>query len=880
MAYTEDQVAAWQASNPTATNDQLVSALGNGLQSIAPVAPVAPLSQTPTPVTPPPPVAPFAYDTMVRNAYSTYAGLDPNTIAANNEGLNYWTGQLNSGALKPQDFGNAFQYSVNQYATQHPDYKPPTPPPATPTNFDANAYLALNKDVSDAYKTNNYGMTPEQFAQYHYQNFGSQEHRPSDSNVIYDKLVKDAYATNLGLDPTTIDATNEGLKYWKGQLASGAVKPQDFNSVFNNAVDAYIAANPNDTYSQKALDIRKTNTENTGLKDYATSVFGDTTLSAADQANKIIDQARQKGYDQTRLEQILGKDKVQPLYDTYKKNINDFLTTTLAQEPGTTMNEVGAIHKQALDHNMTADDLVKYGGLDKTTAQSYFDMYDKGLGSIISQLNDPKKYDDVQKTQNFLALQQKYGTTDAELAKASGGKATTADIKAYLDPIRNLQPDLQKMMTDNSYTAADIQKKIDEARQDPRASGIFGAGLDKLQKDIPGYALRDAQSGSRDLATSYQDFLNKAKATPELAAKYAPQIAAVENIFKNTQYSANEVFGGKTQNYQLQLMSSLTDKAKKAIPQQLEFTQPPSTQQWGEDGYYTYTPPPKLKTPGIEQDEDGNFYQTKPVNVNGAEVYAIYDTNGKLTGYSGNSRQATWLDGHHYITGEWDAQGKAKPATHGSYNSGFVGGMLQDIGSNPLGMLMLAAATGGLSGLASEALLPYLGESLAGAAGSGLVGGTMAGLQGQDILKGAIGGGLGNLVGSYVGSQMPVPGMDGGMGSAPFAGITGNPMIDNYLTKSLPKAAGAVTNAAVTGGNVGQAGINSLINTGVNSALNPVFNNLGLESLPTSVQPYAGGIASNLITSSLTGKPVNVQNAVMNTALQQAMNANKMAARP
>ena len=843
MAYTEDQVAAWQASNPTATNDQLISALGNGLQSIAPVQPAA--------------AAPN-YDTMVRNAYSTYAGLDPNTIAANNEGLNYWTGQLNSGALKPQDFGNAFQYSVNQYATEHPDYKPPTPPPATPTNFDANAYLALNKDVSDAYKTNNYGMTPEQFAQYHYQNFGSQEHRPSDSNVIYDKLVKDAYATNLGLDPNTIDATNEGLNYWKGQLASGAVKPQDFNSVFNNAVDAYIAANPNDTYSQKALDIRKTNTENTGLKDYATSVFGDTTLSAADQANKIIDQARQKGYDQTRLEQILGKDKVQPLYDTYKKNINDFLTTTLAQEPGTTMNEVGAIHKQAVDRNMTADDLVKYGGLDKATAQSYFDMYDKGLGSIVSQLNDPKKYDDVQKTQNLLALQQKYGTTDAELAKATGGKTTVDDVKAYLDPIRNLQTDLQKMMTDNSYTAEDVQKKIDAARKDPRASGIYGAALDKISQNMPAFALRDAQSGNKDLVTSYQDFLTKAKATPASAAQYAPQIAAVENILKNTQYSANEVFGGKTQNYQLQLMSSLTDKAKKAIPQQLEFTKQAPKTQLDEDGIpYTYTPPPKLKTPGIEQDEDGNFYQTKPVNVNGEEVFANYDTNGKLTGYSGNPRQATWLDGHHYLTGNWDAQGNAKPSTHGSYNNGFVGGMLQDIGSNPLGMLALAAATGGLGGL--------LGGGVLGAAGAG---GIMAGLQGQDILKGALGGGLGNLAGGFVGSNLPT------------GGLTDNSMINGYLNSALPKAAGAITNAAVTGGNAGQAGLTSLINTGVNSALNPVFNNLGLESLPTSVQPYVSGIGSNLITSSLTGKPVNVQNAVMNTALQQAMNANKMAARP
>jgi len=830
MAYTEDQVAAWQASNPTATNDQLVSALGNGLQSIAPAAYTAPVAN--------------AYTAPVANAYAAPLGQTPAPVTS------------------------------------------PPPVASVPTNFNGSAYFAANPDVAAAYQAAPGGLNVDDFAKLHYTTYGAGEQRLADPNAIYNKLVTDAYGgigrTGIGTDVANIDQA--GLDWWKNQLASGAIKPQDFGNVFGNAVNQFMTANPTDKYTQYVQGFQNTQKENTGIKDYATSVFGDTTLSAADQANKIIDQARQNGYDQTRLEQILGKDKVQPLYDTYKKNINDFLTTTLAQEPGTTMNEVGAIHKQALDHNMTAADLVKYGGLDKVTAQSYFDMYDKGLGSIVSQLNDPKKYDDVQKTQNLLALQQKYGTTDAELAKATGGKTTVADVKAYLDPIRNLQTDLQKMMTDNSYTAEDVQNKIDAARKDPRASGIYGAALDKISQNMPAFALRDAQSGNRDLVTSYQDFLTKAKATPASAAQYAPQIAAVENILKNTQYSANEVYGGKTQNYQLQLMSSLTDKAKKAIPQQLEFTKQAPKTQYDEDGNpYTYTPPPKLKTPGIEQDEDGNFYQTKPVNVNGEEVFANYDNNGKLVGYYGNPKQATWLDGHHYLTGNWDAQGNAKPATHGSYNSGFVGGMLQDMGSNPLGMLMLAAATGGLSGLASEGLMSAglgLSPGLAGAAGAGLVGGTMAGLQGQDILKGALGGGLGNLVGSYVGSQMPVPGMDGGMGSAPFAGITGNPMIDKYLTTALPKAAGSVTNAAVTGGNAGQAGLTSLINTGVNSALNPVFNNLGLEGLPTSVQPYVSGIGSNLITSSLTGKPVNVQNAVMNTALQQAMNANKMAARP
>jgi hypothetical protein len=804
-------------------------------------------------------------DPTVDQNVQTWFAANPNVSLASaiDTGAQYGLGQS-----QVENYYNQYggQTQALPPSPQYSSPPPATPPPPVPVGFSGNAYFAANPDVAAAYQTAPGGLNVDDFAKLHYTTYGAGEQRLADPNAIYNKLVTDAYGgigrTGIGSDLSNIDQA--GLDYYKNQLATGAIKPQDFNSVFGNAVNQFIAANPEDKYTKYVQGYQNTQKENSQIKDYVTSVLGDTTLSAADQVNKILDQARINGYDQTRLENILGKDKVQPLYDTYKKNINDFLTTTLAQEPGTTMNEVGAIHKQVVDHKMTVDDLVKYGGLDKNTAQSYFDMYDKGLGSIVSQLNDSKKYDDVAKTQNLLALQQKYGTTDADVAKAMGGKTTAADIKAYLDPIRNLQTDLQKMMTDNSYTAEDVQKKINEARKDPRASGIYGAALDKISQNMPAFVLRDAQSGNKDLVTSYQDFLTKAKATPETAAKYAPQIAAVEKMIGTAMYSANEVYGGKPQNYQLQIVSPLTEKALKAIPQQLEFgksTQKTETDD--ENRTYTYTVPGKVKTPGVERLEDSEsgitsgYVSTKPINVNGSEVFAEYDEKGKVTGYRANPLQASWQDGHNYITGKWDAQGNAKPATHGSYNNSNLGGMLRDMGSNPIGMLMLAAATGGLGGL--------LGGGALGAAGAG---GIMAGLQGQDILKGAIGGGLGNLAGGYVGANLPT------------GGLTDNSMINGYLNSALPKAAGAITNSAITGGNVGQAGLTSLINTGVNSTLNPVFNNLGLESLPTSVQPYASGIGSNLITSSLTGKPVNVQNAVMNTVLQQAMNANKMAARP
>jgi hypothetical protein len=43
--------------------------------------------------------------------------------------------------------------------------------------FNANSYMYENPDVAQSYMSNNYGMTPEQFAQTHYQKYGMAEGR-------------------------------------------------------------------------------------------------------------------------------------------------------------------------------------------------------------------------------------------------------------------------------------------------------------------------------------------------------------------------------------------------------------------------------------------------------------------------------------------------------------------------------------------------------------------------------------------------------------------------------------------------------------------------------------------------------------------------------
>jgi len=744
--------------------------------------------------------------------------------------------------------------------------------PSIPTNFSGNAYFAANPDVAAAYQTAPGGLNTDDFAKLHYNTHGINEQRLADPNAIYNKLVQDSYSTigrtGVGAEASNIDQA--GLDYWKGQLASGAIAPQDFGSVFNNAVNVYKEQNPDDKYTQYVNNYQKTQTENNQIKDYVSSVLSDTTLSPSDQANKILNQARQSGFDQQRLESVFGKDKVQPYMDTYKTNINNFINTTLAQEPGTTMNEVGALHKAAVENKWTPDELVKYGGLDKATAQSYFDLYDKGLGSIVAGLNDPKT-DDITKTATLMSLTQKYGTTDADIAKASKGKFTEKEVSAYLDPVRDVPTGLQKLMNDPQATAADITKFINNAKADPRAAGIFGVGLDKVLSASPELVMRDIQNGTGSIAENYQTFLDKAKATPEMAAKYAPQIAQVEKMLGTTTFTANENFGGKPQDYQLQIVSSLTDKVKSKIPQVLEFKPVKiETRDDGEGGTYQVQTGGDVKTKGVSGDSESGYRSTEPITVNGLPVYANYDATGKLTGYEADSRYRSWLNGKQSISGSFDANGSPKPVGHQSKQAGLKGfgqdvlGAFNDMGI--IGQLALMYATGG----AGSALAAQMGgTALAQAAASGLISGALSEVGGGDFGKGFLGGAVGSGVGSAVQGAIPTGGFT----------TTGNPMIDSYLTKALPSAASSAARTGVLGGNALDAGLYSLLNTGVGMGTDKLLGAADLDKLGAA-QPYATGIASNLLSGAITGRDFDINKAITNTAAQQLLQTGKTAARP
>jgi hypothetical protein len=157
---------------------------------------------------------------LVKAAYEsigrTDIGTAPNQI--DQGGYDYWTGQLESGALSPAEFQQAFSNSVNTVLDENPD-------------------AAVSQYVND--------------------------YLDSQSN---DALVRAAYGdigrAGIGSTSSTID--QEGYDYWTGQLESGALTPEQFQQAFHDSVVEVLGYYPGQETKTATKTVQST-TPTTGL---------------------------------------------------------------------------------------------------------------------------------------------------------------------------------------------------------------------------------------------------------------------------------------------------------------------------------------------------------------------------------------------------------------------------------------------------------------------------------------------------------------------------------------------------------------------------------------------------------------------------------------
>jgi hypothetical protein len=207
------------------------------------------------------------------------------------------------------------------------------------------------------------------------------------------------------------------------------------------------------------------------------------------------------------------------------------------------------------------------------------------------------------------------------------------------------------------------------------------------------------------MATGYAETLKAS--SPEAYAKIA----------KLAQFTANENFGGQIQDYQAQIFTPLSGDvlAKANSPE------------------------------GRVQTEDG--YSKNLGNVNGVPITAVYDSSGKLTGYQGDSRTRSFLDGSNSVSGNWDASGQPNPQQYSSRGGGFFNNLISDLGSGLSGAVKDIAsslkdvAKSPIGQIGAAYFLPGLGSALAAELGleTALAGTSLANSIGVKAAANAVG---------------------------------------------------------------------------------------------------------------------------------------------
>ena len=619
----------------------------------------------------------------------------------------------------------------------------------------------------------------------------------------------------------------------------------------------------------------------TQVTDYIGTVMNDTKLAPWEKTNKIMESAQKAGMTTDDLKAIYGKDVVDPYLKDYGAGIKSYITETLSDPKKSDFEKLAAINQAADKYGLDTKEISSYAGMNEKGVKQVFDSFETGLKSIVTNLSAPT-VSDIDKTKGALQLQSKYGITDDQIAKALGGNLTGKDVKAYLDPVKNFAPKFQEITADNTKTASDIRSFIDDAKKDPRISGLYGLAIQNAEKMLPVLGLRDSMAGKgtpEELTKGYTDFVAAVNADPALKEKYGAQADAIDKVAKMSQRIADEQFGGKLQPHMFQTFIGLDQKTLGDVPKTLEMT-PGETQTVtdNEGNTQTYTTPGTLKdTKGYEpvynitgsgenETRELSGY-TKPVKTSaGVTVDAQYDAKGNLTGYRGRPEDKVWPAHRVGVTGVWDAEGKAKPEQRVE-TPGFAKSMLQDISAlGPIGQLIIAAGTGGLGSLAAGALQSSLGPMLAKAVGSGLVSGAMSEIGGGKFGKGFLTGAIGNpieaLTQNLTGGLMP--NID-----------TGNAMLNEYVGKALPNLASSTAGALINKKDVGDAALGSLLNTGTNMATSSLINSAMPDTLTPEVQKMFTGVSGQLLSDLLKGQTPDVQKAVVGTIMKNAMSSGR-----
>lgn len=646
-------------------------------------------------------------------------------------------------------------------------------------------------------------------------------------------LVKGAYGTigRTGVGTGTSQIDQPGLDYWTKEITEGRIDPNKFGGIFRSAVDDYISKNPDNPYSTQAI------------KSLAPSIFGDESGKVtASSLNKGFEWAQTNNVSEANLVKALGQPTYDRLSNAYGQGIVSLLQPILAD--GLTTQEAltlgGQFKKLGIDEN----DLTKYAKMDAKDAKALIGASDTAAKNIITNVLDPKSTATMaDKIGSVLTLEQKYGYSDADIARLSDGKVTEKDVTNFFAPAKSFATDFQKVASNPDADAKDVLAFFNKSKADPVISTFYADKLAALQPQMDAVQrLLDVGSIKGDKA-SY-DAYGIAKLASQLGNSFDKSVSsggAFNTKGEQIGFKADEaakIFGDKTSGANqvlLDMAAQLQDIGIKDLKQVgVRMVDVPQMVRVGTGGEGEFEMVP---TGRMEKKQE--FFD----KTTGKALDKINDMGGKF-GETYTGKGAT----DYYLKADDKGNVQAYTKARDTSDAGTIA---------PLLAMATAFAAPWLAGQIS-ALLP--GAATMGAAGSGvlsaatgantlasqalaggLLKGGIAALADQDFGKAFLSGAINPLVSSGVGSLI-----NAGMGTVLPSDLS-------VGTQNLLKTAGTSLLS-------GQKPEDILTNMGFGYGMNQLFG------------PNAG-IVAPLVTSLAKTGTIN-PNMLFNTATQLGRTAN------
>ena len=605
------------------------------------------------------------------------------------------------------------------------------------------------------------------------------------------------------------------------------------------------------------------------------------------------------------MERVLGKDD----FNKYKANFSDYAKTGIANiiaDNKLSFDEASMSKKFAREYGLDAQGMADLTGQKK----ELFDAIDKtytesGDRVIKSALNADDAKTAGDKIVKGLALQQKYGFTDEDLSRATG--IPLEELTGYLEPTRNFATTYKETMSKPDVTGKDILSLLEKSKDDPGVRTAYGTNIDgqiaKLKEldqkwgkyGLDGYQAENISNqlgkitdaaGGKNWSGEWMGGGENAKlqATALLMRKGVDNLADL-GVRKRTQQFDSNVDFYEGQNVRKD------DEGRKYIYEKTASGD-------AETSTRKYLPKDAKTTPGIVERDDEDLPIYRPLSEKELATYdpktgkfdaetSISDLIDKSTGKVIASNQSLGVGS---FFGKSGAGGNR--FTLDSYDTGnfFKGSdkefgiMMTDEGvpvpyqttekdgfmyspAFPIMMAMIApgisnAISGSLSGAATAATGAAELGFTAGTAPTlmntaltqGIMGGGMAALTGQDVLKGALLGGIGAPISAGIGSFLP-------------SGLDAN------ATRAITNAGTGVAKGLLQGGDfedlLGQGVLSGLVNYGSGE----LSKNLGGSF---NLTPQQLNLATGVLTPLLQGKkldPMNVYSMLAQNAQQQTKKA-------